>query len=489
MKRLFFITLGMFATAALFAQPSPPAWSLSVEEAVMQALQNNRELQIRRLEPVIAGAFERIERGVFDPEWFARFEYSEEVASETARSTGAQFAVEGNDALGEVGLRQRVPIGTELELTVGSNRSTSNRAPEQQQARFGLTVTQQLLRGFGTAVNLASLRRAKLETLASRQELAGYTQALVAEVEIAYWHFFAADESITVFDQSLEIAQAQLDEIETRIEVGSLSSNEAAAARAELALQQQNLIDAQSGRTARLYELMRLIYPELPVAEALPLEASSRPDATDSLLLDAGDHILLALQSRPEIAEAELLRQRDELETVVTSNGRLPRLELFINLGKSGYADSLRQSFRESDGENYDFTAGVEFSQTIGRRAARGRDEIARATLEQAEEALANLRSLIRYDVLLAINELERAYKQVAASAVTRQFREQSLQAEMDRFEVGAATSIDVARAQRDLIQSRIDEIQARVAYYAAKIELYRADGSLLDRRGIRLEE
>ena len=484
--RLSVVIIWILASTLLQAQSSS-TWGLSVEDAVFRALQNNRELSIQQLEPVIAGAFEKIERGVYDPELYASLQYVEELATETARSTGGQFSVEGSDAVGEVGLRQRLPFGTELEASVSSARSISNRAPEQEQARYGLTITQQLLRGFGSAVNLAALRQAKLETLASQHELAGYSQALVARVETAYWNFVAATEAIAVFEQSLELSQTQLDEIQSRIEVGSLSKNQAAAARAELALQQQNLIDAQSLRITRLYELMRLIYPDLPVQEVLPLQASSAPEIDDSFEPKREEHVQLALQARPEIEEAKLLRDRDQLETVVTRNGRLPRLELFINLGHSGYSDSFRQSFRENDGENYDYTVGIEFSQVLGNRAARARDTIARATLEQADEALANLRSLVRYDVLLALNELERARKQVAASAVTREFRAQSLQAEEDRFEVGSGTSIDVARAQRDLVQSRIAEIQSRVAYLVAKVELFRADGSLLERRGISL--
>ncbi|MGZ0709574.1 TolC family protein [Coraliomargarita sp. W4R53] len=487
MIRLTLITIYILASSVIHAQ-SESAWGLSLEDSVFKALQNSRELSIQRLEPVIAGAFEKIERGVYDPELYASFEYIEEVASETSRSTEDQFSVEGRDVEAEVGLRQRLPFGTELEASVSSARSISNRAPELQQARYGLTITQQLLRGFGAAVNLASLRQAKLETLASQHELAGFTQALIAEVETAYWNFVAATEAIAVFEQSLQLAQAQLDEIESRIEVGSLSKNQAAAARAELALQQQNLIDAQSSRTTRLYELMRLIYPDLPVQQVIPLQATSSPVVDDGFMPNRKEHVQLALQSRPEIEQAKLLRQRDELETVVTRNGRLPRLELFMNLGHSGYADAFRQSFRENDSENYDYTVGFEFSQFLGNRAARAQHTISKATLEQADEALANLKNLVRYDVLLALNELERAQKQVSASAVTREYREQSLQAEEDRFEVGSGTSLDVARAQRDLVQSRIAEIQSRVAYLVAKVELYRADGSLLERRGIRLQ-
>lgn len=487
MIRQTVVIFWILACGALNAQPERAAWALSVEDAVFKALQNNRELNVQQLEPVIAGAFESIERGVYDPELFARFEFGEESASETSRSSGQQFSVEGRDGEGTLGLRQRLPFGTELELSASNTRSISNRAPEQQQARFGLTITQQLLRGFGPAVDLAALRQAKLETLASQHELAGYTQALVAEVEIAYWNFVAATEAISVFEQTLELSKAQLDAIESRIEVGSLSRNEAAGARAEIALQQQNLIDAQSARTSRLYDLMRRIYPDLPVAEVLPLQPSSQPDVDVSFVPDRNEHIRLALQSRPEIEEAEMLRQRDELETIVTRNGRLPRLELFINLGKSGYSDSFRQSFRETDGENYDYSIGMEFSHVLGNRTARAFDTIARASLEQAEEALANLRSIVRYDVLHALNELERSRKQITASAATLEYREQSMQAEQDRFEVGSATSIEVARAQRDLVEGRIAEIQARIAYLIAKVELFLADGSLLERRGIRL--
>ncbi|MDX9820077.1 MAG: TolC family protein, partial [Desulfococcus multivorans] len=144
-------------------QPRPDALSpaefpkdgpldLSVEQAVMLSLANNRDLRVRRLGPVIAGTFEQIERGNFDPEIFGEFEYAEEEASETARSTGTQFSVKGHDAFAAAGVRQQLPSGTRVEASVSHERSISNRAPEQQIARLGVSVTQSLLRGFGPAV-------------------------------------------------------------------------------------------------------------------------------------------------------------------------------------------------------------------------------------------------------------------------------------------------------------------------------------------------
>lgn len=461
---------------------------LSLEDAVLLSLRNNHELRIQQLEPVIAGAFERIERGAFDPELFASVNFSEERVSQTDRATQGQFDVKGEDADAVVGLRQIVPIGTEVELSAGTDRSTSTRSPEQQSVRIGLTVTQQLLRGFGPAVGLASLRQATLDTLASVSELRGFAEALIADVETAYWELVLANQSILVFKKSLEVAEAQLTDIETRIEVGQISEKEAAAARADVALAKQDLINAESAQRVRRYELIRRIYPKLPLSETMNFRATTEPDVEHIAIPDAEERIRLALQSRPEINEAEYQIQRGELETIVTRNGRLPQLEFFINLNKSGFATTFQESFRATDGPNYDASVGIQFSQFLGNRSARARDDIARATLQQSEEARFNLRSLVRYDVLLALNELERAQKQMAASTETRRYRQETFEAEQDRFEVGNSTALEVSRTQRDLVGSQIAEIEARVAYQLAKVQLYLAEGSLLDRRGLVVE-
>jgi Outer membrane protein len=91
--------------------------------------------------------------------------------------------------------------------------------------------------------------------------------------------------------------------------------------------------------------------------------------------------------------------------------------------------------------------------------------------------------------VLLAVNELERALKQITASRETRVYREQSVQTEQDRFDVGSGTALDLAQAQRDLVESQIAEIRSQVDFQIARIQLYLAEGSLLERRGLLAED
>lgn len=458
---------------------------LSVEAVALLALQHNRDLQVRRLTPVIVGTFEQIERGAFDPEVFAELYYDEEQASETARATGTQFAVKGNETAAVAGIRTLLPTGTTLAGTLEQLRNISNRAPEQQLARLGLSATQALLQGFGPAVNLAAVRQAELGTVASRFELRAFTEALLAQAETAYWNFVLAGEQIAIFESSLAVARRQRDETELRIEVGLLPEVEAAAARAEVALREQALIDARSLLEERRLRLLRLLNPDHGNAFDQQIRTTTEPRMEPTPVQDLPERLQLAEMLRPELGEARMLLEQQRLETVVTRNGLLPRLDFFITLGKTGYADSFSGSFRELDGDTYDLRAGLRLNHALGNRVAEARHLAARTSRQQAQESVANLQQLVRLDVRLAVNDLERVRQQIAASAVTRALQEQTLAAERERFEVGASTTLLVSQAQRDLLASQIAEVEAIVNYRIALVNLYLAEGALIERRGI----
>ncbi|MBC2603555.1 TolC family protein [Puniceicoccus vermicola] len=461
-------------------------YEVSVEEAVFLALQNNPELRVQTLNPVIAGAFVQIERGVFDPELYALFEYQEENLIEASRSTEEEFSVDGSSRAAEVGIRQRLPTGTDLELAAVQEQSVSNRTPEQNEARLGLTVTQSLLKGFGPVVNLASIQLAEWDSLISQYELWGYGEALIADVEIAYWRWVLARREIAIFEQSFAVAELQRDEIEQRIELGALPENDAAAVRAEVALRRRDLIDAQSALEESRLRLARMILPDGFVLQGGDVLPTSEPQLEEPPPLENIDErIQLALESRPDLREAELRLDQARLETIVSRNGLLPRLDFFLSLGKTGYASSFSDSFRNLDGDTYDWSIGGEFSYPLGNRAGRGEQLAARATRDQALQSIRNLRRVIRTDVLLAANELERTRRQIGATAATVELQRQSVEAEKERLEVGIGTSLQLSQVQRDLLEAEIERVRAIVQYRIAQVELYLAEGSLLERRGI----
>lgn len=467
----------------------PARLELSVEAATMLALRNNRDLRVQSYGPVIAGTFERIERGVFGPELFAAGQAFQENATQTARATGEQFDVEGRNTDLRAGVRQRLPTGTEIEAAVGHRYDESDRTPEQQEARIGLTVTQALLQGLGPAVNLVAVRRAELEAEASRYELRAFIQSLLAQTEIAYWTYVLAKEEIAIFERSLEVGRRELADVEVRVEIGQLPPLDAAPARVEVARREQALIDAESRLEEARLRLNRLVSPDPTGRLDVPIVATSDPRLEPRPIDDAAQRVELAVRYRPELKEAELRRRQNRLETIVTRNGVLPRLDVFVALGKTGFDDSFSASFGALGEPTYDVRAGFDFSQLVAHRPDRALDVRARASARQSAEAVENLRQLVQLEVRLAVNEVERARAQIAASATTRALQAQTVRAEKERFDVGASTTLLVAQAQRDLLASQIAEVRAVVDYRSALVRLYLAEGTLLARRGVSLRD
>jgi outer membrane protein TolC len=456
---------------------------------MLMALDRHRDLRARRLQPVIAGALEDLERGAFDPEVFAEAGYDEERTRESSRSTGEEFDVSASGARVGGGIRQTLPSGTAVEAALDQERSASNRSPEQQTARVGVEVTQQLLRGAGPSVNLVRVRQAELEVHASLHELRRFTEVLLADTLTAYWDLVLARQEIAIFEESLRVARQGLREIEERIAVGVLPDSEAAAARVEAALREQALIDARSDLEARRLRLLRLLDPEGDGRLDRPVEAVSSPDLDPEPIEDLGDRVALALRMRPDLGEARVRLEQGRLETVLTRDGRMPRLELFLSLGATGYGETFLDSFAEIDGRTWDAEAGLRLEMTLGDRAARARDVVARVDRRRARLALQNLERAVRLEVRLAANEVERARLRIRATRTTRGLQERTVEAEEERFRVGTSTAFLVARARRDLLAARIAEVESVIGYRRARIRLALAEGSLLERHGVRLDE
>ncbi len=193
----------------------------------------------------------------------------------------------------------------------------------------------------------------------------------------------------------------------------------------------------------------------------------------------------VAMRMRPDLNQARLSVRRGELEIVKTKNGLLPRLDAFVNLGKTGYGDSFGRSVSDLKGNANDISFGLQFEYALGNRDANARRRRAGYSLDQTREAMDNLKQLAEVDVRSAYVEVVRSREQVAATSAARQLQEEVLEAETGKLLVGKSTALLVAVAARDLLNSQITESLAIVTHLDAYIELYRLEGSLLERRGL----
>lgn len=460
---------------------------LSLDQALVMALEASSGIRVERYNSVLARLSEQVEQGRFDPELFSRFSYDQDRTQEKNIVTSTWEREENTRRKALVGLSQKLPSGTDIEVGMSHVSDKTDPGPGEQQIRMGMTITQALLQGKGSRVNLASIRQAQLNTAASIYELRGIIEAVLADTETAYWDLVLARQEIDIVKNSRDIAEKQLSEVEQCIEIGTLPHIESAVAKVEVALREQALINAKSRFEESRLRLVFYLQQGKKGEFDLEINPTSTAVSQPERIVIPKDHLLLADQSRSDLQEARLRMRQHRLEIVKTRNGILPRLDLFISLGKTGYAESFSDSFRAMSDSTHDVSVGVRFSRSLGNRTAHASDRAARISLEQAQEALENMRHIIHRDVLIALNDLDRAKQQITATRVTRMHQEKAMTAEQERFEAGASTGLLVAQAQRDLLASHILEKVAIITYRKALVGLYLADGSLLERRGIHL--
>ena len=466
--------------------PEKGPLKISVKDATLIALENNRSLVVERLNPSIRQTFEEQEQAVFDPTVEAEVS-ARRNDSKSLNPSGSDTEDSVNDIYqGSISFKEFFPTGTFFEAGAITNTTDSNLYDDPfSSTRLGLSVTQSLLRGYGTNVNLARLRQSRLETEITQYELRGFSESLLAQVETTYWDYALSQRQIEIVEESLKLAKQQIAETEEMIRVGAMAEAELAAAQAEVAAQQQGLINAKSTLESTRLRLLRLLNPPGQTLWDRDVTLVHPPTLPEIKLDKVEAHVALAIRMRPEINQAKLNIQMEDLEVVRTKNGLLPRMDLFIVLGKTGYSDSFSGSVSDITGDSYDAMAGLNFQYPIFNRDARAQHRRAILRQDQAEMALDNLKQLVELDVRNAYIEVNRTKEQISASSATRKFDEEKLRIETEKFRVGKSTNFLVAQAQRDLLISRIAEVQALANYLKALIDLYRLDGSLLVRRGI----
>ena len=459
---------------------------IGIQEAILLAMENNRSLVVERMNPEISRTFEREELAIFDPFLDAEVSTRRFVADRLSRAGSGIESSTVDSATGLLSLGKFFPTGTTLALEGSTSYTDSSLYSDTFTAnRLGFTVTQALLRGMDIRANLASVNQVRLGTLISQYELRGFTEILLEEVESKFWDYALAQKQIEIYTNSLNLAEKQMAEAQERITIGKLAETELAAAQAEVALRRENLINARSDLAKERLNLLRLLNPSQNINWNRDIILEYQTSLPSVELDDVEQHVQVALKMRPDLNQARLQIQQGDLEVIKTKNGLLPKMDLFIALGKTGYAATFNRAVDNIRDGSYDVTGGLIFEYPPTNRGAQARYSRAVISRQQLLEALENLTQLVQVDVRSAYIEVTRAREQIAATAATRNFQEEKLRTETEKFRVGKSTSLLVAQAQRDLLASQIAEIRAFANYLKALVALYRLEGSLLQRRGI----
>lgn len=320
------LTLVLAAPAAAQAEAEPGANPMSLRDAVLRALAENLDLEIERMEPVLAGFRVEEAKAEFDDtfEWTAEFQDTERFANSVLEQL-PQLDDDGTidekifTPRWEYG--GRATRGTEYSAFLVTPITETNNPlrlfDRSYTPQLGLSFRQPLLRNRPKSVNLVRVRQAETLEKQSNTALRLQMLQLVGEVERDYWHAVHAEGRLGIARESLKLNESLIRRLESMLQNGMAKEFDLLRPRLEAERRRSDIARAEADVDIAQARLRALIDPALGAGTRLePTDAApaEEPPADYRPLLET------AYGRRPELEQQGLTIHGLELERDYADN-------------------------------------------------------------------------------------------------------------------------------------------------------------------------
>jgi outer membrane protein len=473
------------AQPIVIAPPPPDSQepiTLTLDQAIREALEHSLELQIVRKTYNASETDPVVEKAKFDP------------SLKLDLSGGRTDDPSGITTLATTDLSLAQPIITGGTLTLDFNDRWSETSSEFNQLQYGCTsrcdqsflqlkFIQPLLKGGGVTVNRAPILIAANTAASSDEAVKQKAEELVANVERAYWNLVLQRKTLQVKQESLRAAKALLEATRAKVDQGVLASIEALVAESGAASQEEAVVVAERAVRDAQDQLRRFF---TPTAAALTNEAVIIPldePEPEQREIDLAVLTQEALENRPELVQAKLDLANSRLSLAIAENQRWPALDLQGSGGPIGAGQSPATHL--TSGDFYQWELGLTLTVPLGNRAADATALKRRFEMERTALQLKDKEQSILLEVKEAARGAVANSKRIEVTRQARRLAEKKLEAEQARFDLGLTTVQDVLNFERDLAEAKQAEIQAMVDYRNSLVDLDQRTGRLLGRHDI----
>lgn len=502
---------------------------LTLADAIEMMLHNNLEVQFNRVDIKIEKARTRFAVGVFDPVF--RLELSRESLQRPDITTNinnaesllqlAQIqAIEENTRAIQIATGQtpslvtdisvgrtvvfdqdadrwdssltfRSPIGTQLAVSARQSkiRSTFDGDPRTitpyYQTFGGLEVRQPLLKDFGTAANLADVRTSRISERVAALTWEKTLNEGIGSVLANYFDMLFAQADLRVKQDAIAADTKLVQQNQRRLDLGFMSPIDVQQARAQVSLDQEQLILSKNLFMERQFALRRLI-------TAQGRDSASRvfvPVQTPSLEAPEGgrsDFLQTAFKRRPDYLAAVTDAEKQDIRLAFARNQLWPNLDLVGTYGYNGLGDSYQQAADLAwHTQAPQWSVGIQFSMPLGHVQTRAQLDAIKGFKEQAILRIKQSELTVTVDVDTALSRIETNRQRVATARQTRELNDEAVRIAYRRLEEGQISSFDIIEQQRKLYDAKSRELSAQADLNKAIVTLWQATGTIQDYTGI----
>ncbi len=427
MNKFFITGLLLFLLTPFYAN-AQTATELTIEDAIDLALTNN--FQLRQAENNLDLAETRI--------WSARADF---LPSLNAQFSGTRQA--GLDFIPE-------DLAFEDRVTYAVSGNISTNIP--------------IFTGFR---NIANLRSTEASKLSQEERLQRLRENIIFETASRYLQVVLNEQLLDIAEVTLEASMSQLEQVSAQVEVGArptvdLFNQEATVASDELEIvQRQNALDVSIAQLLRIMqdESITDVITVLPEAEDLSLVPID---------LNLQELIQTALESRSDYRAQEYEIESNINEIRIQRSNMLPSLSASASLS-SRYSDQLTDPLT---GRSVDFSDQF-FDRSVTRTAGftlqipifnrwnnRTSMQSAQIQLKNSRLELDNIRFQVSEEVRQAYNDYQSIVKQLESTEKALRAAERAYETELQRYEIGASTLIELNQANANFVQAQSNRIQ-----------------------------
>lgn len=517
--------------------------SLSLQDAITRALQNNLDIEVFR-QGVQASQYNLFAtRGVYDIVSGATLNYE-------SRTFPVASIFAGGDASSAITQKEFTYDFTTsklIESTGGSyqvdflnNRlntsATSSTLTTQYNPTLTFSFAQPLMRNLSIDQNRRLTQLAKKSLDLSDSEFRQRVIEIINQVQRAYWDLVFSIRNEQIARDSVELTRVQLQNNQKMVEAGALPPIDLRATEAALESRKGDVITALQSITTSENTLKGLLIKDandkLWDAQIEPTDQPQSDQPTISLT----EASQLALTNRPELDQMRLEAEQKQIDIKFFENQTKPQVDLvgfYSNTGLAGTPsdvvsggggfDSVTQGLltnlnfvlndlgrdpfnpvprpattlganvpdRFSGGYfralsnlfSQDFRTyqfGVRLSFPWRNRTAEGNLGRTLAEARQLDARQRQLVQTVQIEVRNALQAVEAARQRFEAARAGRIAAEAQYKGEVERYRAGLSTNFLVLEQENDLAIARGNEVRALTDYNKALADLQRVTGMTL---------
>lgn len=474
--------------AAIFRlEASGPPLEISLERALEMAVAADLGLQIEEQNTLVSRFDYAGSWGAFDPILSANASLSDaEFEGQTALA-GAQV-LEVEELSWSTGLNLPLTTGGSVDINFSSGRSETNNSFQlvnpSTTDNLSVSYTQPLLRGAWNEFATSQQRESELGYRAQLETYRQRRQELMLSVIESYYDVVAAEEQLSIAEETLELGNQQLEQNELRLRAGAGTEVEVLQAAANVAQRVEQRLQAEVNLRSAHDSLKSMLFPGTNIeawsTSLILVTPLPSPVSTPEGVPDWEQALYVALEHRPELHQQRLRIDQAEVQLTRARSNRRSQLDLVLTASSRGFDGSSGEAFGEALGFEFPTTsAALNYTMPLGNRTAKNAERVSRVNLRRSRLQYTQLETQVVSEVRNAVRQVLYQSQAVEAAGVSLDFARRQLEAEQTLEREGLSTTFQVLEFEEDYTTALSNERAARANYAKSLAQLQRAQGIL----------